>query len=70
VALRERYKDKQIIIAGDDDHRLGNNPGRTKALEAAAAIKGLAVFPQLTPQQREEGMTDFNGLGRAQPEVV
>jgi putative DNA primase/helicase len=38
VTLRERYKDKQIIIAGDDDHRLENNPGRAKALEAAAAV--------------------------------
>ena len=25
TALRERYKDKPIIIAGDDDHRLENN---------------------------------------------
>ena len=31
TALRERYKDKPIIIAGDDDHRLENNPGREKA---------------------------------------
>ena len=34
------------------------------------AVNGLAVFPQLSAQQREEGMTDSNDLGRAQPEVV
>jgi putative DNA primase/helicase len=70
TALRERYKDKPIIIAGDDDHRLENNPGREKALLAAAAINGVAIFPELSAEQREQGMTDFNDLGRAQPEVV
>jgi putative DNA primase/helicase len=67
---RRPYKDKPIIIAGDDDHRLENNPGREKAVEAAAAVKGLAVFPKLSTEQREQGMTDFNDLGRAQPEGV
>jgi putative DNA primase/helicase len=70
VTLRERYKDKQIIIAGDDDHRLENNPGRAKALEAAAAVKGVAIFPEFSAEQREQGLTDFNDLERAQPEVV
>jgi putative DNA primase/helicase len=70
VTLRERYKDKQIIIAGDDDHRLENNPGRAKALEAAAAVKGVAIFPALSAEQREQGLTDFNDLGRVQPEIV
>ena len=58
------------MIAGDDDHKLENNPGRVKALEAAAAVNALAVFPQLSAEQREQGMTDFNDLGRTQPEVV
>jgi putative DNA primase/helicase len=64
TALRERYKDKPIIIAGDDDHRLENNPGREKALEAATAVKGLAVFPNLSIKQRKQGLTDFNDLAR------
>ena len=34
-----------IMIARDDDHKLENNPGRVKALEAAAAINGVAIFP-------------------------
>jgi len=62
TALHERWPGKPIMIAGDDDHRLENNPGRAKAVEAAAAVKGLAVFPQLDAQQRERGLTDFNDL--------
>ena len=70
TALHERWPDKGIMIAGDDDHKLENNPGRLKAIEAAAAVGGLVTFPNLTAEQREQGMTDFNDLGRAQPEVV
>jgi phage/plasmid primase-like uncharacterized protein len=70
TAIRERYKDKQVIIAGDDDHGRENNPGRTKALEAAAAVKGPAVFPQLSTEQREQGFTDFNDLARQDPELL
>jgi phage/plasmid primase-like uncharacterized protein len=58
------------VIAGDDDHRLENNPGRTKALEAAAAVKGVAVFPELSVEQKEQGMTDFNDLASQNPEIV
>jgi phage/plasmid primase-like uncharacterized protein len=70
TALHKRWPGKGIMIAGDDDHKRENNPGRVKALEAAAAVNALAVFPQLSAEQREQGMTDFNDLGRAQPEVV
>ena len=59
TALHERWPDKGIMIAGDDDHKLENNPGRVKALEAAAAVNALAVFPQLSAEQREQGMTDL-----------
>src|SRR5271166_1370339 len=70
TALREQHKDKVIVIAGDDDHRLETNPGRTKALEAAAAVKGTAIFPQLSAEQKERGMTDFNDLASQAPEIV
>src|SRR4029077_6057274 len=70
TALHKRWPGKGIMIAGDDDHKLENNPGRVKALEAAAAVNGVAIFPLLSAEQREQGMTDFNDLGRAQPEVV
>jgi putative DNA primase/helicase len=41
-ALHKRWPGKGIMIAGDDDHKLENNPGRVKALEAAAAVKHAA----------------------------
>ena len=62
TALHERWPDKRIMIAGDDDHRLENNPGRAKALEASLAVHGMVVFPNLTAEQREKGLTDFNDL--------
>src|SRR5262249_15876702 len=70
TALHKRWPGKGIMIAGDDDHKLENNPGRVKALEAAAAVNGVAIFPELSAEQREQGMMDFNDLGRAQPEGV
>jgi putative DNA primase/helicase len=70
TAIRERHRDKQIIIAGDDDHRLDNNPGRSKALEAAAAVNAVLVFPDLSAEQRGQGMTDFNDLARENPKLV
>src|SRR4029077_6243889 len=62
TALHERWPDKGIMIAGDDDHKLENNPGRMKALEAALAVHRLVVFPNSTAEQREKGMTEFNDL--------
>jgi len=53
-ALHERWPDKQVMIAGDDDHKLENNPGRGKALEASMAVNGMVVFPNFTVEQREE----------------
>src|SRR4029077_7330343 len=41
-----------------------------KALEAAAAIKGGAIFPQLSAEQKQLGMTDFNDLASQNPEIV
>ncbi|GAL27770.1 IncP-type DNA transfer primase TraC [Vibrio variabilis] len=47
--MRKRFPDKPILIFGDDDRHLeitqGINAGRTKALEAAEAVGGQAVFP-------------------------
>lgn len=55
---RERYPEREIIIAGDDDTQTEGNPGRTKATDAARAISGKVVFPVFTTG---EG-TDFNDL--------
>ena len=69
-ALHERWPDKRVMIAGDDDHKLENNPGRVKALEASMAVHGMVVFPNLTVEQREKGLTDFNDLALEHPRVA
>ena len=52
--LREKYPDKPIVIAGDDDRHLvfsqGKNTGREKAEAAAKEVGGVAVFPVFDPQ--------------------
>jgi antirestriction protein ArdC/phage/plasmid primase-like uncharacterized protein len=48
-ALHDKYPDKPIIIAGDDDRYVeltqGTNPGKSKATVAAQAVGGTAFFP-------------------------
>ena len=70
ASIRERWPDKAIVIAGDDDHRIENNPGREKALSAAEAVDGIAIFPNFSAEQRAQGLTDFNDLGAQNPELV
>ena len=54
-ALQEKYPEKQIIIAGDDDRHLelthGINPGRSKAEEAARAVGGKVMLPIFAPNE-------------------
>lgn len=67
--LNQKYPDKPIIIAGDDDmHRsLENKPnvGREKAEEAARSVNGVAIFP-IFPSDKIglKSCTDFNDLAR------
>ncbi|WP_027156702.1 strawberry notch-like NTP hydrolase domain-containing protein [Methylobacter luteus] len=68
-ALHEKFPDKPIIIAGDDDRHLaatqGINPGRVKAEEAAKAVGGKAIFPIFAPGEQAanpKAFTDFNDL--------
>jgi putative DNA primase/helicase len=66
--LHEKYPHKPIVIAGDDDHHLestlGKNPGKEKALEAAALVNGSAVFPVFASsnEQISKKLNDFNDL--------
>jgi len=69
TSLRQRYPDKAIVIAGDDDHRSENNPGREKAIAAAEAVAGVAIFPNLSAEQRAKGLTDFNDLATWQHRI-
>ena len=54
-ALHEKYPEKQIIIAGDDDKHLelthGINPGQSKAEEAARAVGGKLILPVFAPNE-------------------
>jgi putative DNA primase/helicase len=53
-SIHERWPDKAIVIAGDDDHKTENNPGREKALAAAEAVAGVAIFPNFSAEQRTQ----------------
>lgn len=52
-ALHEKYPEKPVVVAGDDDAHLlftlGNNVGRAKAQEAAKSVGGKAIFPTFAP---------------------
>ncbi|MCP5246850.1 MAG: DUF1738 domain-containing protein, partial [Burkholderiales bacterium] len=65
--LHDKYPDKPIVIAGDDDQHLvalnGKNTGREKALEAAQSVNGVAVFPVFAlNEQASQKLSDFNDL--------
>ncbi|QOJ20695.1 MAG: DUF1738 domain-containing protein [Gammaproteobacteria bacterium] len=65
--LHHKYPHKPIVIAGDDDYHLestlGKNPGKEKALEAAALVNGVAVFPVFAlGEQDSKKLNDFNDL--------
>ena|SRR5271166_4652284 len=71
TSIHERWPEKRIVIAGDDDHRIENNPGQEKALAAAEAVAGVAIFPNFdAAEQRAKGLTDFNDLATQNPEVL
>lgn len=61
LALRDKYPDAQIIIAGDDDRQTEGNPGRTAANAAAVAVGGLVSFPEWPPGAPAD-LTDYNDL--------
>ncbi|MDD5493735.1 MAG: zincin-like metallopeptidase domain-containing protein [Dehalococcoidia bacterium] len=54
--LRDQFPDKPFVIAGDNDlHQElteGRNPGKEKALAAATAVDGIAVFPIFAPREQ------------------
>ena len=61
LALRARYPEQPILIAGDDDRQTNDNPGRTAANAAAAMVGGQVAFPQW-PEDAPADLTDFNDL--------
>ncbi len=70
-ALHEKFPDKPVVIAGDDDRQVeamqGVNPGKVKAEEAARAVGGLLLLPTFAPGEQAadpRGFTDFNDLAQ------
>jgi putative DNA primase/helicase len=45
TALREKWPDRELIIAADDDVGTPGNPGLTRAMETARAIHGKIAKP-------------------------
>ena len=62
MALHEKFPDKSVLIAGDDDVHKKVNVGRQKAIEAAEAVNGTAVFPIFGDGEKANGLTDYNDL--------
>lgn len=44
------YPQARVVVCGDDDPEVPENPGRRKAETAALAVQALAVFPVLTSE--------------------
>ena len=61
IALRDKYPDADIVIAGDDDRLTEGNPGRTAAIAAALAVGAQVTFPEW-PEEAPLALSDFNDL--------
>jgi len=59
-AFRKQFPNRSIIIAADNDRFSKDNPGVTKAKEAAEAVKGFVAIPDFA--DTDETSTDFNDL--------
>ncbi|WP_347990332.1 strawberry notch-like NTP hydrolase domain-containing protein [Methylomonas sp. AM2-LC] len=68
--LQEKFPDKLIVIAGDNDlHQEmteGKNPGKQKALSAAVAVNGVAIFPVFAPGEQSYPA----GIDKITPEMA
>ncbi len=60
--LRQKWPQREIIIAADNDAFTSGNPGVTRATEAAIAIGGKLVVPQFGNTSSRP--TDFNDLAK------
>ncbi|CDK99661.1 DNA primase traC [Magnetospirillum gryphiswaldense MSR-1 v2] len=62
-AVRAKFPDRPILIAGDNDHaNVHGNVGMVKAEEAAKAVGGKMVAPSFTAEEKAQKLTDFNDL--------
>jgi putative DNA primase/helicase len=62
LAFRERLGDAfELIIAGDDDRKSPDNPGRAAANNAALSAGAMVTYPEW-PEDAPLALTDFNDL--------
>ncbi|MCZ6732742.1 MAG: toprim domain-containing protein, partial [Gammaproteobacteria bacterium] len=61
-AIREKYPDHELLIAGDNDAWTDGNPGVTKANVTAKIVNAKVVIPAF--KDTTDKLTDFNDLHR------
>lgn len=61
ISIRNRQPDAEIIICADDDRQYRDNPGFTKARQAAI-LSGASLASPEWPSDAPESLTDFNDL--------
>jgi len=61
-AFRQKYPDRTIVLCADNDQFTQDNPGLTKAKEAAKAIKAQVCYPEFADEALADKPTDFNDL--------
>jgi antirestriction protein ArdC/phage/plasmid primase-like uncharacterized protein/ribosomal protein S18 acetylase RimI-like enzyme len=68
-AIREKYPDKPILFAGDNDIQKElegkDNVGKLKSSEAAKDVKAFAIIPSFTNDEIKAGSTDYNDLSKS-----
>jgi putative DNA primase/helicase len=60
--LKARYPDSSHLFMADVDHAKEINKGVLAASRAAEMTGGVAILPDLTSSEIEQGFTDFNDL--------
>ena len=65
-AVRAVHPEREILVAGDNDHaNVNGNVGARKAEEAAQAVGGIWTVPGFDDTEKAQRLTDYNDLGRA-----
>lgn len=61
-AVRTKYPDAHLIIAGDNDHQNPLNPGLTESQKVAAAVDGQLFVPPFEPDDAGSDWLDYNQM--------
>jgi phage/plasmid primase-like uncharacterized protein/DNA-binding MarR family transcriptional regulator len=62
TVCRKKWPNRVIIFAADNDRFTADNPGLTKATEAAKVVRGFVAAPGFADNETKS--TDFNDLAR------